>query len=99
MVYRTGFLLQKDDIERYIQVETILAFYKQQFINTGKHLLFEDQTFIGNATFSDDHCILNGFNNFDQTEKKDIKAFFGNSNYSASEGACFHVRFRIADQR
>jgi len=77
MVYRTGFLLQKDDIERYIQVETILAFYKQQFINTGKHLLFEGETFIGNVIFSDDHCILNGFDNFDQSEKKDIRAFLG----------------------
>jgi hypothetical protein len=48
---------------------------KQQFINTGKHLLFEDETFVGNATFSNDQYALNGFDNFDQTEKDNIRAF------------------------
>lgn len=75
MVYRTGLLLQKGSVERYIQVETILAFYKQQFINTGKHLLFEDETFIGNATLTNDQYSLNGFDNFDQAEKDNIRAF------------------------
>jgi hypothetical protein len=75
MVYRTGLLLQKESIERYIQVETILAFYKQQFINTGKHLLFEDETFIGNATLTNDQYTLNGFDKFDQEEKDNIITF------------------------
>jgi hypothetical protein len=75
MFYRTGFLLQKDSIERYIQVETILAFYKQQLINTGKHLLFEDEILIGDATLSNDQYTLNGFDNFDQKEKDNIIAF------------------------
>ncbi|GAA4919728.1 hypothetical protein [Mucilaginibacter defluvii] len=75
MIYRTGFTLNDNGIERYIQVETILAFYEQQFVNTGKHLLFEDEMFIGNVTLDNVAYTLLGFDNFDDAAKAAIKKF------------------------
>lgn len=75
MIYRTGFILSNNGLERYIQVETILAFYEQQFISTGKHLLFEDEMFIGNVTLNNDVYTLRGFENFDAAAKADIESF------------------------
>jgi len=75
MIYRTGLLLRKHNIERYIQVETILAYYNQKYINTGKHLLYEDESFIGNIIVSDEACSFSGFIDFDQYEKDDIENF------------------------
>lgn len=75
MVYRTGLLLKKYNVERYIQVETILAYYKQQYINTGKHVLYEDESFIGNIIVSGETCSFSGFIDFKQYEKDDIENF------------------------
>ncbi len=75
MIYRTGFTLNNKGDERYIQVETILAFYEQQFISTGKHLLFEDEVFIGNITKDNDKYTLRGFENFDDVAKSGIEKF------------------------
>jgi hypothetical protein len=75
MIYRTGLLLKKYNVERYIQVETILAYYNQQYINTGKHMLYEDESFIGNIVVSGETCSFSGFIDFEQYEKDDIENF------------------------
>lgn len=56
MIHRTGFLMANEGSERYIQVETNLVFYQEEYITTGKFLLFEDDVFIGSIHLND-----NGF--------------------------------------
>lgn len=75
MVYRTGFLLNTDGKDRYIQVETILAYYEQQYISTGKHMLYLNEEFIGNVTFGDDTYTYNGLQDFNTGDKKQISDF------------------------
>lgn len=75
MVYRTGFLLSRHGMDRYIQVETILTYYEQQYISTGKHLLYLNEKFIGNVTFGDEQYAYNGLQNFDTEDKQQIGAF------------------------
>ena len=75
MVHRTGYLFKKGDHERYIQVETILIFYKQEFISTGKHLLFEDETFIGHITASDGEYVTKGLAVLSEQEKAELILF------------------------
>ena len=72
MVYRTGYLLSFDGFEKYIQIESILAYYEQQYISTGKHLLYEDETFIGNVTILDGHYVFNVSNDFSAKAKSEI---------------------------
>lgn len=75
MVYRTGVLISDNGVDRYIQVETILAYYQQQYITTGKHLAYEDETFIGNVIIEDQRCTFNGFGDFSQQALADIQAY------------------------
>lgn len=72
MVYRTGYLLSISGFEKYIQIESILAYYEQQYISTGKHLLYEDETFIGNVTILDGHYVFNVSNDFSTKAKSEI---------------------------
>jgi len=75
MVHRTGYLLKKAGGERYIQVETILIFYKQEFISTGKHLLFENEAFIGHITVSDGEYLAKGLAVLSEEEKAELIRF------------------------
>lgn len=59
MAYRTGYLLSINGFEKYLQIESILAYFEQQYISTGKHLLYEDETFIGNVTILDGQYVFN----------------------------------------
>lgn len=72
MIYRTGYSLKSSGTERYIQVETILAFYEQKFINTGKYLLFEDESFIGEINSLNNVWICTPLENFNEAEKEEI---------------------------
>lgn len=75
MIYRTGYSLKSTGSERYIQIETILAFYEQKFMNTGKHLLFEDENYIGDITSFNNEWVCTGLTNFSEVEKDEILTF------------------------
>lgn len=71
MVHKTGYLL-KTDGERYIQVETIFVFYRQAFICAGKHLLFEEETFMGNFTVSEGIYSFKGSKSLTEGQKAEL---------------------------
>ena len=74
MVHRTGYML-KGDGKRYSQVETILLFYRQKFVSSGKHLLFENETFIGNLTVRDGENVFNGVATLTDEEKAELLVY------------------------
>ena len=91
MVHRTGYLFKEGDNERYIQVETILIFYKQEFISTGKHLLFEDETFIGHITASDGEYVTKGLAVLSEQEKAELILFLTLSKPPLSGPSSLHI--------
>ncbi len=75
MIYRTGYLMNSNGFERYIQIESILAYYEQQYICTGKHLLYEEEIFIGNVTIMDGQYVFKGLDKFDTEAKNEIENY------------------------
>lgn len=74
MVHKTGYLL-KNDGERYIQVETIFVFYRQAFVSAGKHLLFEEETYMGNFTVLDGAYTFKGSTVLTEGQKAELIAY------------------------
>lgn len=78
MIHRTGFLMTDGGTERYIQVETNLVFYRGKYISSGEHLLFEDNTFIGNIHVNDNGFALKDLKNLTVGETKSLIYYLKN---------------------
>ncbi|QJD95490.1 hypothetical protein HH214_06180 [Mucilaginibacter robiniae] len=85
MLHRTGYSVYDQGNSKYIQVETVLVFYREKFIISGKHMLFEDTALIGNMSYTDNGLSMSGLERLTQSERLQLVAHI--KNYVAPDQA------------
>jgi len=75
MISKVGYTIIQNGIERDIQIESVLYFFRKKYNYKSKHILFEDEKQIGVITVKKDHWIYSGNTSFSKEELTDLFDF------------------------